>query len=171
MDEGKRPGGLTALAVFNFIGSALDLLGVVSLVAMVVFAPSLKEMVKEGAEKRAEKRGDSESGLSEDEQRSIAVFEAFERTGYGRLVAYCALEAACAGLLLAAGIGYLKQRRWGRILGHVYAVASVAATFSAIYLLPGVAGGGFKFGALIAFVYPVLTILLLNTTFKEDFYR
>ena len=38
MSSGKRPGGLTALAVFNFIFGAFGLLGSLALIPMVKFA-------------------------------------------------------------------------------------------------------------------------------------
>jgi hypothetical protein len=31
------------------------------------------------------------------------------------------------------------------------------------------AGGGFNLGTILGLVYPVITLFLLNTTFKEDF--
>ena len=37
MSEGKRPGGLTALAVINFVFAAWGLIGLLGLVAMFAF--------------------------------------------------------------------------------------------------------------------------------------
>ena len=35
----------------------------------------------------------------------------------------------------------------------------------------GIGGGGFNIGTIIGLVYPLLTLALLNTTFKDDFVR
>lgn len=69
-----------------------------------------------------------------------------------------------AGLLIAAGVGYLKQKKFGRTLGNAYGVLAILST------LIGLTAAGQSFGAmtLVGLVYPILTLILINTTFKEN---
>ncbi len=68
-------------------------------------------------------------------------------------------------LLLTSGIGYLKQARgMGRMLANVYAVVSLASTVYGI-VSPG---GAFGIFTIVLLIYPVLTLFLVNTTFKDD---
>ena len=81
-----------------------------------------------------------------------------------RVIWTLALTAAGAILLISSGVGYLKQRKFlGRSLGNAYAVCSLAGT--AINL--AVIHGGFGIGTIIGLIWPVLTLILVNTTFKE----
>ena len=50
----------------------------------------------------------------------------------------------------------------GRQIGTTYAVLSLLFHIGFVVLI------GMKFEMLLAFVYPVLTLILLNTTFKDD---
>src|SRR5277367_1593728 len=102
MAEGKRPGGLTALAVLNFVFGGLGTLGVLALFALI------------GAVKSAA----SSAGLGE-----------VSGPGAGILYITLALSAVSCALLLASGVGYIKQKKFlGRTLGNVYAVCSLAQT-------------------------------------------
>ena len=66
-------------------------------------------------------------------------------------------------MLIVSGIGYLKQRRvMGRGFGNAYGILGVAGNAYAATTM------GFNFGVLLGFLYPVLTLLLINTTFKDD---
>ena len=179
MTEGKRPGGLTAMAVFNFIGTGLDLLGVLFLLVLVLGSGALVKLIEEGeaqerkaAEKReltAEERREQERRQEELEEakRNLAIFEDFKG---GSLAIIIVLNLACATLLLLSGIGYLMQKSFmGRKLGITYALISIPTSFIELNLTPEQAGGGFSLATLIAFIYPVLTLILLNTTFRDDF--
>ena len=78
-------------------------------------------------------------------------------------------EPLLAVLLILTGIGYLGQKRvMGRILGTVYAIVSLAATGLLYYFGPR-AGWGILL--MVGAIYPLLTLILLNTTFREDFTR
>jgi hypothetical protein len=67
-------------------------------------------------------------------------------------------------------VGYLKLKKFlGRTLGNVYAVMSVVYSIGSALLLPVTLGGGFNIMAIVGLIYQVLTLILLNTTFKEDF--
>lgn len=179
MTEGKRPGGLTAMAVFNFIGSGLDLLGILVLLALIFGSGALVKLIEEGERKQqeaAEKRVLTPEEQREAEKRqkdleeakhNLAIFEEFKG---GPLAVILVLNLACATLLLLSGIGYLMQKGvLGRKVGIAYALVSIPTSFIELKLTPVEAGGGFSMGTLIAFIYPVLTLILLNTTFREDF--
>jgi len=143
MAEGKRPGGLTALAVINFIFAGFNALGVLGALALMVILRTVDTM--QGPE-------------GDEAKKSIA-----DAGGMEWIYASAAVSALLAALLLVSGIGYLKQKRMmGRTLGSVYAV--IAMLFSLAYIV----AVGMQFGMLIGFVYPVLTLILLNTTFKDD---
>lgn len=149
MNEGKRPGGLTALAVLNFIFSGLGLLGVL---AMVAFFALIGEIPTEKMD-----------------EASRMQIEALQKMGTPVLVVGFLLNVVSCILLLVSGIGYLKQKRFmGRILGSTYGIISIAGSVVSGLLFDRELGGGFNIGTIIGLVYPVLTVILLNTTFKDD---
>lgn len=176
MHEGKRPGGLTALAVFNFVGAGLDLIGLLGVIALVAFGGKFADEAERGAKVNATRRAKA-AGLDPGE----AEFTAEERDAIGRLRMYERLGplaigqmaglVACAGLLVAAGVGFLRQRRWGRVLANIYVLVSVASAILDMRLVPPEYGGGFRFAALLAFLYPALTLFFVNGTFREDLSR
>ena len=149
MNEGKRPGGLTALAVLNFIFAAFSLLGMVGMVALF-----------------------AKMGMAANDQmdeQTKALFEALQEMGMGILVIGFVLSALSGVLLLVSGIGYLKQKRiMGRVVGSIYGIISIVSSVVTGLLFDPAAGGGFNIGTIIGLVYPVLTVILLNTTFKDD---
>ena len=154
MSEGKRPGGLTALAVLNLLGCGYDFLtafGFAILWAQINF-PDFAAMIP----------------MDEDGKR---VLDAMREIGNGVLYTLIAVHVVLALLLLLSGIGYLLQKRFlGRTLGNVYALVSLATTAVMMLALQSEeAGGGFQLITLVLILYPALTLLLLNTTFKEDF--
>jgi uncharacterized linocin/CFP29 family protein len=153
MSEGKRPGGLTALAVINFIFGGFNVLGALGLMAMI----ALNNMA---AEARA---GDT----NEQQQRMI---QAWREIGSGVLYLMIAVAAFSALLLISSGIGYLKQKKFlGRTVGNVYAAFAIIGALFGAMAVTSDAGGGFNLGTILGLVYPVITLFLLNTTFKEDF--
>ncbi len=148
MNEGKRPGGLTALAVLNFIFSGWGLLGIMGMITMIVLFGKLAENMDEQARTQ---------------------WEAIQAIGQPWLICLLAVSAVSSILLLISGIGYIKQKKFmGRTLGNAYAIlAIISGIVSAVTMKPEI-GGGFSIGAIIGFIYPVLTLILLNSTFKED---
>lgn len=156
MTEGKRPGGLTALAVINFIWGGINVLILLGLVAVVL-------ILTKGA--------DSGDAKMAEAQQKIA--EAWDKIGRGVLYAMVGFAVVNVTLLISSGIGYLKQKKvMGRGLGTAWALLSIASTGVEMMLVSDEArGGGAGLGVLIAIVYPVLTLILLNTTFKHDFIR
>lgn len=188
MSEGKRPGGLTALAVFNFIGCGFDLLlGVLGSVFVIFLLQSdeFKEADREAsAEAPPAKEAPAEAGPDADadaapdpasrkKERDREQFKQLRDMGVtvGNLTIKIVLYAALALLLLLSGIGYLKQKRFlGRKLGTIYAIASIATTAWELSLLPSeFRSGSATIGIVIAGVYPLITLLMINTIFKEDF--
>src|SRR5436190_4225456 len=146
MTEGKRPGGLTALAVINFVLGAFFSLFTLGTVTLIVVSKLPPER------------------LNEHERRQLA--EALQHLGPAVLYAMAAIFAVITFLLIAAGIGYLKQSKfWGRVLGNVLSILWVANTVFQFV----VSKGDFSAIDLLLVSYPVLTLILINTTFKEDF--
>ncbi len=132
--DGKRPGGLTALAVLNFVFGGFSALILIGLFALLGAA----------------------SGAEREHVREVVP---------GVVWFLIFLGFVQVTLMIMSGVGYLGQKRFlGRVLGNTYAVISLAGT--AIGL--GSKAGEFNIGTIIGLVYPVLTLALLNTTFKDD---
>ena len=152
MSEGKRPGGLTALAVLNFVCGGKDCLNTLSLLFMIA--------IKRGAIPLPEDEGMDEFA------KVIAALP--ENVMYGMT----AFHVVAAFLLIASGVGYLKQSRvWGRMLGSVGALVWIGGSIAVAAMLAGTPGGGFTLLTLALLIYPGLSLLLLNTTFREDLVR
>ena len=150
MSKGYRPGGLTALACVNFLFGGLSLIGsflfLLLLAALLALSP---EKVQEG--------------LTE---------EQLELVGAPILVTMIVFSFLTASLAIFSAIGYLQQKRFlGRTLGNVYALTGIAYSISKATAISPDAGGGFGLGSIAGLVYPLLTLLLLNTTFKKDLVR
>jgi hypothetical protein len=135
---GKRPGGLTALAVLNFVFGGFGAIG-----ALLGFLGL--GLIKEGIQK-AEAMGGKYDGQS--------------LTGAYIVIA---LTAVSAILLISAGVGYLKQSKGGRALGNMYVLASLAGTVVGV-----VTGGGIGAFTVLFSIYPVLTFILINSSYKQN---
>jgi hypothetical protein len=138
MAMGKRPGGLTALAVLNFIFG-----GIGAIAALLAFGGL--SLIREGI-KQAEAQG-----LKYDGQSMTMAY-----VGIG-------LTALSAVLLIAAGVAYIKQKAAGRTLGTLYALVSIGGT-----VLSFATGGAIGVFGVVFLVYPLLTLVLVNTSFKND---
>jgi hypothetical protein len=141
----QRPGALTALAVINFILSAFGVATVIS----CLFA--LKA------------RFDPGSLPAEVDKDYVAMLAALPLWTIYTLLVAAVLKT---GLWIASGVGYLQLRKvlgWG--LGNAYAVVSLAETGIVLAGLPY----GFQSRMAIAMLYPLITLLLLNRTFKDAF--
>ena len=133
MAEGNRPGGLTALAVLNFVLGGFGVLGVLAMAALFGFFNELSE------------------GEIAKEVGGEGIF---------RFI----LTALSAALLIVSGIGYLGQKRvLGRMMGSFYGISSIANNGLSLAV-----GEEFSFYTIVGLVYPVLTLILVNTTFKDD---
>jgi len=147
MSEGKRPGGLTALAVINFILFALSMMGILSMVttyAGIIPSDQLTE------EKRA-------------------PIDAIQNMSFHYFVITITLNLISNVLLTLSGIGYLGQKKvLGRIFGNISALFAIINTTIATFILLPEPFGGLRMITLIDWFYSILTIVLLNTTFKDD---
>jgi len=149
MSEGKRPGGLTALAVLNFVFSGLSIL---SLLGMIAFFALIGKIPTEDM----------------NEQNRVQI-EALQELGTPVLVLSFALSALGCLFLFLSGIGYLKQKKFlGRGMGNAYGIfALISSVITGLLFSPDL-GGGFSIGTIIGLIYPLLTLILINTTFKDD---
>jgi len=144
----RRPGGLTALAVLNFVFAGLGLLGVLALFVVYRMADHLRTT--------AHGPGDR------------AALDALESMNTGLWLLIVASSLIATVLLIVAGVGYLKMRRWGRLAGNAYAITAVASAILGVVVIPAALGGGFNIGTLINLIYPLLTLFFLNVTFRDD---
>ncbi|MFT4515221.1 MAG: hypothetical protein ACI89X_000123 [Planctomycetota bacterium] len=155
MSEGKRPGGLTALAVINFVfgaGNAIVTLGMAAMLALI--------------------QGVANEVEGSENPDANAVVDAWRDLGMGLFYFMLLMYAVAAILLIASGVGYLQQKKFlGRTLGTGYAVLAIVSLVVSAMMVSADAGGGFTIGTMVFLIYPVLTLLLLNTTFKHDFTR
>ncbi len=149
MNEEKRPGGLTALAVINFVFSGWSIIGLLGLVAMFAFIGKLPTDQMDANQK--------------------VQIEALQNMGLPVFIFIFALTIISSVLLLLSGIGYLKQKKFlGRTIGNTYAIVTIISSVITGIMFAPELGGGFNIGTIIGLIYPVLTLILLNTTFRED---
>ena len=135
MAEGKRPGGLTALAVLNFVFAGLGLIAFLALLALLGAADHL-----------------------------ASKMEAKTTVSTGIIYVGLLLGVVRMGLMIVSGVGYLGMKKWGRTAGNIYGVMALLDTAVALAMLHT----GFGIGTIIGLIYPVLTLYLINTTFKDD---
>ena len=149
MNQENRPGGLTALAVINFVFSGWGMLGLLFLAgffALIGMIPT--------------------DQMDETQRMQI---EAFQNMGIPVFIVIFILSLVSNVLLLLSGIGYIKQKKiMGRWLGNAYGIISIVSSVISGFLFPSDIGGGFNIMAIVGLIYPVLTLILLNTTFKDD---
>lgn len=139
-----RPGGLTALAVFNFVFGGLaaisNLLGL-AFVGMVIKAAEDAQRGQQG-------------GMPIPSANTLYLLYAF--------------GAIRAGLLIMSGVGYIGLRRKiGWLFGNVYALCALVGIALELTLIRA----QFSIFSLIDFVYPLITLFLLNVIFRKDFVR
>ena len=149
MSQGKRPGGLTALAVINIIFGSLGIIGS----GMNVLMGLQPDMIPR-----------PENPTSEQSQQ----FEQLDALlNWDLYWPYILVSIVSTILLFVAGIGYLKQKRFlGRTLGNAYAVTSLIAV--GMITAGDPMGAGMNWQTIVGIIYPVLTLFLINTTFKDD---
>lgn len=150
MDEMKRPGGLAVLAVINFIFAALSLLGAAGTILAKMFI------------------GNAPMGQMSEQQ--AAQINAMQNMSGTTLSIIVGINIVYFLLLLLSGIGYLKLKRiLGWILGNIYGVlAIIFPILTTMGLFSDMPEKGFGVGAVLNLIYPVLTLILLNTVFKKN---
>ena len=188
MNGGKRPGGLTALAVLNFVGSGVDVLLALGLVFTFWGAPfavkqiekqrdGFQEQLDEAREER--QAGENPNDISDlertlerqlkSQEDAITVLKAWDPVHIGLKVLLLVMTGLLAALLITCGVGYLKQKKFlGRGIGNAYALLSLASFALEMGITPPEVGG-IVFLNLLFLIYPLVTLFLLNTTFKHDF--
>lgn len=135
-----RPGGLTALSIFNFIFGGLS--GLINLIGIATIGMQTAELEKQS--------------------RMTGMPVPSEALMYG-LGLFAIVRAA---LLITSGVGYLGRKRFsGWILGNLYAVLALVAITVEIATLKG----QFTILSLVDFIYPLITLFLLNVIFRKDF--
>jgi hypothetical protein len=156
VSEGKRPGGLTALAVLNFVFGGFNALGFLGMAAML----ALMNVAADAA-------ADSEQAHARDE-----MVKAWREGGMPLFYFILVAMAVGAFLLIASGVGYLQQKKvLGRGFGNAYALVSIATALVSAAMVSQKVGGGFSIGTIVGLIYPVITLILLNGTFKHDLVR
>ena len=148
MAAGRRPGGLTALAVLNFVFAGLNALNLLGAVFIFAMAGELKQAM--------------------DTAEDRAVLEAFENMNMGLWALILISGVLALVLLIASGVGYLKMRKWGRTAGNLFAIISIISGVMGAVMTPAELGGGFSITTIIGLVYPLLTLYFINITFKDD---
>jgi hypothetical protein len=149
MNEGKRPGGLTALAVINLVLAGLSAL---QLAGLAVFFTLMDKIPTD-----------------EMQETQRAQIEAMQDMGAPVFILIFVLTLLSGVLLLLSGIGYLQQKRvLGRMVGNLYGILAIVGSLVSGLLFRTELGGGFNIGTIIGLVYPILTLILINTTFKDD---
>lgn len=134
----KRPGGLTALSVMNFVFGGLG--GIAALINMAAISAA-PAAIAEG-----QARGDIPSN--------------------GVLYSFAIAAVISAALLIVSGIGYLGMRRFlGRMMGNAYVAVSLVSTGAEFAF----SRDTFSIFTLVFMVYPIITVGLINLTFREDF--
>jgi len=138
MADGRRPGGLTAIAVLNFVFGGFSVFLTLGYMIVSVFGS----------------KGGVVHTHDGDYVISLPVL-------YLNLV----LQAVSTILLIMSGVGYIQMKKFmGRWLGCTYAILSLLGTVVDIAL----AHGGIGIGTIILSIWPILTLILVNTTFKDD---
>ena len=154
MSEGKRPGGLTALAVLNFVFGGFGVIGILALWAVYALVTAAAKTVVTAA-----------AGTAGAQDVANAANAINQQSGALILISLILLVVSVT-LLIVSGVGYLGQKKFlGQKLGSIYGVVSIAQTVLSILFLKS----GFGIGTIIGLTYPILTLVLLNNTFKDDF--
>ncbi len=157
-----RPGGLTALAVLNFIFCAWNLLMAVSVAAVVAIQYAMPEPTLENFP------GADPQQLQQMKMQRAAL----DDIGFTYLGVSSASMLLTAVLLCLSGIGYLRLKKFlGRYVGTAYGLLAIAAVIGLLAAVPAEKSGGFTLFSVVSLFYPCLTILLLHTTFRRDLIR
>jgi len=148
MEEKTRPGGLTALAVINFILACLYIIMTGLTAVSFIFIDNIP--------------------LGNMGEAEVARIDAIKQLSTGESVFILAPSLIAGIILILAGIGYLKQKKvLGWLMGNIYAAIIILSTvLSPMILSPALRGG--TISLIIALAYPIITIALINFLYKKD---
>ena len=164
-DTGKRPGGLTALAVINFILSGIFLLGILGTI-FGKYGIEMNEKVLDERIKNDPNLVERDPQVAEQKENLAKAKKALSDPNL-RMITFISIVPMA--LMIVSGVGYLKQKKMlGWTMGNLYAVISIILGIVEISIVDEDITGGFSMESLIGFIYPVLTLFLLNVTFKDD---
>jgi len=150
MNDNPRPSGLTALAIINFIIAGFGAISALSRLAILSMDPSAITLPPEV-------QGSLQQMLE---------------SGRGLLAFTAASGLVLTVLLVLSGIGYLQQKRvMGRTLGNAYGVLSILARIGSMIILVRGFGVVAAITTCFGFVYPIVTLSLINTVFKPNLVR
>jgi hypothetical protein len=172
-EPGTRPGGLTALAVINFVFAGFAILGGGSRAALPVLVPIVEAHEEMAASRRAASESREESrpvrrGVQPGSDEEILRNTARDRPALFVLAG--GIDILLGGIMIAAGVGYLKLKRvLGRGFGTAYALMAIGWEAIEISFLNELLHKGFSPLDLIKFIYPAVTLLCLLFVFKDDF--
>jgi hypothetical protein len=145
----KRPGGLTALAILNFVFGGFNFIGgVVMALFSLLFSAGAAAV--------------SNSPSADPNLKAEVAKVAATGTGILWLVTLVCLVVC--GMLIVSGVGYLKMKKFVYTIGNAYAIVGIVYTVLGLAFM-----GTTVFGAIIGIAYPVVTLALLNTKFKKCF--
>ena len=145
----KRPGGLTAMAVLNFVFGGLGIITYILFIVGIIAAVAILN----AAIQQAQDDGDD------------AKVEEIRLQMPNMSLSYVVLLLGLisSALLIVSGVGYLTMSRAaGYLMGMAYGILAIIAQI--LWITVGNAGA---LGIIIGLAYPVLTIVLLNTAFKK----
>ena len=155
----NRPGGLTALAVLNFVFAGIGILGVIALIGVLALASGVNQLA-DAANAAAAQSGDATAAAAV--AQGQAALNSVGSIGWLIVL----LSVVSIVLLFISGVGFLKQSKGkGQKVAMIYGIFGIATTVLQLILI----GGGFGFSAIIGLVYPVLLIVLPMTVFKDAF--
>lgn len=154
-----RPGGLTTLAVINGIFALWKLFEALSSGVALGMAFMVKSQGK-----GPENMPDLEEML---EQSGMTLDLYMINSGI-----VLGVNLLIVPLLICSLIGYLKQKRvLGKWMGNLYGLVATAGGIAVIYFLYQHNNNLVNMFHVMGLVYPLLTLFVLNISFRKDLVR
>jgi hypothetical protein len=147
----RRPPVVTLLALCNFILAGMFGIGLVAYFGRMRLLPLIEA---------------NASSLSATELRQgEAILSLGVTPYYGLGIVMMILTV----LLIVSGIGYLYLKKFeGRVLGNVAMLVSIVSALAVTFWVPKVLDGGINGFSSINLTFPLLTLFLLNRTYKDQ---
>jgi len=144
MSQSNCPGGLMALAIINMIVASMMLLSsLLGLLAQIL----LSQVTANYEEVAVESDVDA------------YVLD-------GGVLTDLILFMTIGVLLLLSGIGYLQLKKsLGYVVGNIAALIWIVTNIAKVTFI----GSEFGIHSILGFIYPVVTLFMLNIVFKHDF--